>query len=226
MLDVRLDGLRRDASAVACPEVPLYAGEEYAQMVHVNPHAVLVAGENSFLRLSEANSTTACHWASHWRVVWSPVGAGHVLLIDSPLALGIRILSDNPELAGFVRREIESILYPPFSRDVAEPAPAHFERQGVPPQPVKEAVVADGLRIELRWRDFMDPFSFYADPGFRGGPLGVQTTFFPARTAEVIVNGRRANGAPWSDMRGEQPCTSACLAWCETWYRPRSATPA
>jgi hypothetical protein len=192
-------------------------------MIHVNPHAVLVAGENSFVRLSDHGSTTASHWASHWRVVWSPVGAGHVLLIDSPLVLGIRVLADNVELAAFLRREVECVLYPRFAHNAAEPTLASFERRGVPPRPVSEVTVAESLRIELCWGDFMEPFSFYADPGFRGGPLGLQTTFFSARRAELLVNGERADGAPWPDLRGTAPCTSACLAWCETWYRPRSA---
>jgi hypothetical protein len=193
-------------------------------MLNVNPHALVVAGENSFLRLSDDSGATPSHWVSHWRVVWSPVGAGHAVFIDSPLVLGIRILTDNAELAAFLRREIEAILYPRFADALTPPTHASFQRQGVPPMPASELIDSNELRLALRWSDFMEPFSFHADPGFRGGPLGLQTTFFPARSAELLVNGARASGAPWSDTRSDQPCTSACLAWCETWYRPRGAT--
>jgi len=190
-------------------------------MIDVNPHALLLAGENSFLRLSDDGSPTPRHWVSHWRVVWSPVGSGHAVMVDSPLVFGVRILSDNTELAVLLTRLVESILYPKFATPAISVMPAKFDKSGVPPLPVTESVAAEGLHLELRWSDFMEPFSFSAGPGFRGGPLALQTTLFPARTAELLVNGERAEGAPWIESRGNQACTSACLAWCETWYRPR-----
>ena len=33
-------------------------------------------------------------------------------------------------------------------------------------------------------------------------------------------NGRKAEGNPWRMDRGGKHCTTACLAWCETWFRP------
>jgi hypothetical protein len=49
----------------------------------------------------------------------------------------------------------------------------------------------------------------------------VFSTFFPARSAQLEIAGRFAPGAPWLEMRGERQSTTACLAWSETWVKPR-----
>ena len=58
-------------------------------------------------------------------------------------------------------------------------------------------------------------------PGTAGRPIGVFSTFFPARGARIALNGRVAPGQPYAEKRGERDATSACLAWSETWVRPR-----
>jgi hypothetical protein len=62
-----------------------------------------------------------------------------------------------------------------------------------------------------------------APPGFNGRPIGVFSTFFPARSAQVEMNGRFAGGLPWPEMRGDRQGSSATLAWSETWVKPRAA---
>ena len=47
----------------------------------VDPHNVVMTGENSFIRLSNDGSKTIADRTSHWRVLWSPAGQGHVLFI-------------------------------------------------------------------------------------------------------------------------------------------------
>jgi hypothetical protein len=37
----------------------------------------------------------------------------------------------------------------------------------------------------------------------------------------VELNGRVATGQPWAEMRGDRQSSSACLAWSETWVKPR-----
>ena len=43
----------------------------------VDPNAVLMTGENSFIRLSPDGGKTLVTRASHWRVLWCPAGSGH-----------------------------------------------------------------------------------------------------------------------------------------------------
>lgn len=190
--------------------------------MHVNLGELIIAGENSFLRLSQDGGNTMAHRTSHWRVFWSPAGPGHALFIESELTEGIKIFSDNVALARYLQRQIEYLLHKPFGNTNIPVIDATFEREGDPRAYATEWVDSQTDSIRLVWYDFIEPFNFAADPGFNNRPIGVQTTFFPATSAELWVNEKMATGKPWAEKRGERQSSSACLAWCETWYRPRS----
>jgi hypothetical protein len=186
----------------------------------INPHELIMIGENSFVRLTKDNGQTAATRCSHWRVLWSPAGAGHALFVDSSLVGGVRIYADNVELARFLQKEIEYLLYKPFGDVSVAVMAATFAREGTPPGVCAEVVRTGQEEIRLSWRDFLKPFNFEAPPGFDGRPIGCQTTFFPAKMASLSLNGWNAEGDPWRLDRGGKPCSTACLAWCETWFRP------
>src|SRR3982751_6856065 len=83
----------------------------------VDPHDVVMTGENSFIRLSNDGGTTLVDRVSHWRVLWSPAGQGHALFIESPL-LGtgkISVYSDNVGMTRYLQRTIEKLLHAPFA---------------------------------------------------------------------------------------------------------------
>jgi hypothetical protein len=122
--------------------------------------------------------------------------------------------------ARFLQKEIEHLLYKPFGYLGTPVMAATFARQGTPPGVCHEIIRTDTEDVRLSWSDFLKPFNFEAAPGFDGRPIGCQTTFFPANAASLCVNGRNAEGAPWRLDRGGKPCTTGCLAWCETWFRP------
>ena len=191
--------------------------------LQVNPHELILVGENSFIRLSEDGGQSSAVRCSHWRVLWTPQGAGHALFVDSPVTEGVQIYADSVALARFLQAEIERLLYEPFADTDLPVIAATFERDGTPPGTSSEIVRSDTDDIRLSWSEFLEPFNFGADPGFDGRPLGVQTTFFPARSAVLSLSGRKADGDPWEMDRGGKPCTSACLAWCETWFRPKES---
>src|SRR5438874_2443347 len=46
-------------------------------------------------------------------------------------------------------------------------------------------------------------------------------TFLPARSAQLSVNGEAAGAKPFPQERFGKPASSCCLAWSETWTRPR-----
>jgi hypothetical protein len=188
--------------------------------LQINPHELILIGENSFVRLSTDGGQTASTRCSHWRVLWSPAGAGHALFVDSSLSGGVRIYADSVPLARFLQREIEYLLYKPFGDIGIAVNAATFVREGTPPGVCVEALRSDTEGIRLSWSDFLPPFNFAAPAGFDGRPIGVQTTFFPANDASLSLSGRKAEGNPWRLDRGGKPCTTACLAWCETWFRP------
>ena len=188
--------------------------------LQINPHELILVGENSFVRLSKDGGRSASTRCSHWRVLWSPAGAGHALFVDSSLVGGVRIYADSVPLARFLQKEIEYLLYKPFGDVSALVSTATFAREGTPPGVCAEVLRTQNEEIRLGWSDFLTPFNFEAPVGFDGRPIGCQTTFFPAKIASLCLNGRQAEGEPWRMDRGGRPCTTACLAWCETWFRP------
>lgn len=186
----------------------------------VNPHELILIGENSFVRLSTDGGQSPSTRCSHWRVLWSPAGAGHALFVDSRLVGGVRIYADSVPLVRFLQQEIEYLLYKPFGDVGLAVSAAVFSREGTPPGECGEVLRTDSDEIRLSWSDFVKPFNFEAPPGFDNRPVGCQTTFFPANVATLSLNGRTAEGNPWRLDRAGKPCTTACLAWCETWFRP------
>ncbi len=191
-------------------------------MPPVDPNEVMMTGENSFIRLSPDGGTTLSDRASHWRVLWCPAGGGHALFLTSPLTEGrVRIWSDNIAVARWLQRSIESLLFPAFADTALPVTAARFERHGGPWSSATESVIAADTRITLSWYDTVEPFVLNSPPGFGNRPIGVFSTFFPARGAQIEIDGRVATGQVWAEMRGDRQSSSACLAWSETWVKPR-----
>jgi hypothetical protein len=188
----------------------------------VDPNSVLLTGENSFIRLSADGGTTLTDRLSHWRVLWCPDGAGHALFVHSTLIDGqVRVYSDNPPVARWLQRTIETLLYPMFADEKLPIVPAKFTRVGDARSTAREEIVADSDRITMTWNDFVEPFVLTMPPGFMNRPIGVFSTFFPARAARIEMDGRMAKNQPWAEMRGDRQSSSACLAWSETWVKPK-----
>jgi hypothetical protein len=112
-------------------------------------------------------------------------------------------------------------LFPAFADTALPVAQAAFTRSGGADSKAVERVTAPDAEIVLTWQDFLPPFVLNMPPGSGGRPIGVFSTFFPARVAQIGLNGRTAAGAPWQEKRGDRDASSACLAWSETWVKPR-----
>ena len=189
----------------------------------VDPNEVMMTGENSFIRLSNDGGTTMSSRLSHWRVLWCPAGAGHALFIESELTDGqVRVYADNIAVARWLQEHIETLLYPAFADTSLPVIAAVFDRMGDPRSTTTELIESDDDIIRMSWHDCMDAFVMHAPPGFADRPIGVFTTFFPARAAQLSMNSRFASGAPWEETRGDRPSSSCVLAWSETWVKPRA----
>jgi hypothetical protein len=181
-----------------------------------------MTGENSFIRLSPDGGTTQSDRVSHWRMLWCPAGAGHVLFMQGTLTDGrVRVYSDNIAVARWLQKTIEAVLFPAFADTALPVMAARFERHGGPWSTATETVAAADARITLSWYDCIEPFVLHAPPGFNDRPIGVFSTFFPARAAQIEIDGKVASGSVWAEMRGDRQSSSACLAWSETWVKPR-----
>ena len=188
----------------------------------VDPNDVLMTGENSFIRLSPDGGTTLSSRVSHWRVLWCPAGSGHAMFLQTPIVEnGVHIYSDNLAVARWLQRTIENLLFPAFADTSLPVIRAQFARSGDPSTATVETVVSGTERVVLTWYECIDPFVLTMAPGMGNRPIGVYSTFFPAKSAQIEVNGRAAPYEPWAEMRGDRQSSSACLAWSETWVKPR-----
>ena len=191
-----------------------------AQMV--DPHDVVMTGENSFIRLSNDGGNTIVERVSHWRVLWSPAGQGHALFIESSLTgQGPRVYADNPGMARYLQRTIETLLWKDFANESLAVIPAEFSRSGDALSTMHERIATRDEEIVLAWWDLMKPFILTMPPGAMNRPLGVYSTFIPARSAQLSVNGRAATAAVFPMERFGKPASSCCLAWSESWTKPR-----
>ncbi len=188
----------------------------------VDPHDPVMTGENSFIRLSNDGGKTIADRVSHWRVLWSPAGQGHALFIESTLTgKGPRLYADNASVARYLQRTIETLLYKEFADESLPVIDAKFERTGNSLSTVEERIVSRKDEIILTWWDLMAPFVLTMPPGAMNRPLGVYSTFIPARSAQLSVNGEAAIAKVFPQERSGRPSSSCCLAWSETWTKTR-----
>ena len=188
----------------------------------VDPNDVLMTGENSFVRLSNDGGKTMTDRVSHWRVLWSPAGQGHALFIESPLVDGGPVIyADNAGVARYLQRTIEVLLHQPFADESLPIIDAEFARTGHSHATVEERITTDDDAIVLSWWDLMKPFILTMPPGAMNRPLGVYSTFIPARGAQLSVNGEASRAKVFPQERFGRPSSSCCLAWSESWTKPR-----
>lgn len=188
----------------------------------VDSNDPIMTGENSFIRLSYDAGKTQTDRYSHWRVLWCPAGAGHALFMQSELTAGkVKIFSDNVAVARWLQRNIETLLFPAFADEKVAILSADFMRHGDAQSSAIETVTSSENEITLTWYDFIAPLVLTQPPGFNNRPIGVFSTFFPARAAQVEMDGDVTTGLPWEEMRGDRKSSSACLAWSETWVKPK-----
>src|SRR3954454_16562608 len=129
-----------------------------AEQQMVDPHDVVMTGENSFIRLSNDGGTTLVDRVSHWRVLWSPAGQGHALFIESPLLKKLSVFSDNVGMTRYLQRTIEKLLHAPFADESLPVAPAEFKRRGDALSTMEEVVTTREDEIVLTWWDLITPF--------------------------------------------------------------------
>ncbi|MFI5311202.1 MAG: hypothetical protein ACHQQ3_08230 [Gemmatimonadales bacterium] len=188
---------------------------------------VYVSGENPVIRLLPAAGATPTTDASFWRVVYSPVGMGHVLFLRSGIAPDnpsspptIRIaFTDNEKLAEYLGKEIMSAFNKAYADDPFPIRKATFTKSGNTLTEWKETVKSDQYTVELVWRDFAEPFQLDTPSGGKTNPYGITSFFIPARSADVIINGKKAEGRAFPTKRGRMENSTAFLAFSETWVR-------
>jgi hypothetical protein len=187
---------------------------------HTDPNQVRLTGENQYMRLHTAENGPMTTRASHWRVLLSPVGPGHVLFLRSDVTHDdVRIYADNIALARWLQQEI--LTSGEFADQTIPVISAVFSRAGDTRSFWTELVEAEAEKIALTWYDFGEPFVISVPVGSQPErPLGWSSVFVPARRVQLTLNGRTASGRPFPEQRGDRLSSTAGLALSETWLRP------
>ena len=103
-------------------------------MPNADPNAVVLTGENPFLRLSAVdNGTNFSTNASYWRIITCPAGPGHVLYLKSELTADKwRIYSDNIAMARWLQSTVQGMLNAELLDTAIPCVDAQFSKAGDP----------------------------------------------------------------------------------------------
>jgi hypothetical protein len=185
---------------------------------------VIVSGENPVIRLLDKENGAVLTAASFWRIVWSPVGPGHVCYVTtgdgkSPTDLRIALV-DNPKVYDYLTNQVLGTYDKTYQeRPFTVVSGATFASSGDPAREWKESCRSERYNVELVWSDFYEPFQLDTPVGGPRNPFGITSLFIPARRAQVIVNGKPTAGNVYPQMRGPAQSSGAFLAFSESWIK-------
>lgn len=189
------------------------------------------SGENPGISLKERPDGPFVTLASFFRVVLSPHGRGHALVLlqspmeaDPPPDRANYCLHDNEKLArflvaGFVSHfgafkgmpGLDKLIYRRLDRVAAA---------GDPAGSYSETVEAGDLSVRLAWSGLGTPFCFALPPDRSAtGRHHMPSLFVGCADASVTVDGRTLPGKPVPRDIAGQRITTAMLAFSETWIR-------
>jgi hypothetical protein len=197
----------------------------------VFPGTVEWSGENPGISLKERPDGPFVTLASFFRVVLSPHGRGHALVLlqspqeaSPPAERGNFCFHDNENLArylvtGFVAHfgawrglpGLEGLVYRRLD---------HVEAAGDPQSTYTETVKSGDTTVRLAWSGLGQPFCFALPPDKSAtGRHHMPSLFVGCREASVTVNGRALPGLPVPREIAGRSITTAMLAFSETWIR-------
>jgi hypothetical protein len=195
------------------------------------PGTVDWSGENPGISLKDKPDGSFVTLASFFRVVLSPHGRGHALVLlqspqeaSPPADRANLCLHDNEKLA----RYLVSDFVAHFGAYRGLPSLSNLtyrrldsvEASGDPATTYSETVKAGDLTAKLTWSGLGKPFCFALPPDKSAtGKHHMPSLFVGCQDATVTVNGRTLPGKPVPrDMAGHS-LTTAMLAFSETWIK-------
>ena len=195
------------------------------------PGTVEWSGENPGISLKEREDGPFVALASFFRVVLSPHGRGHALVLlrapqaaNPPPEQAHLCLTDNEALARFL---VEGFVSQ-FGAFRGLPGLAaldyrrldRVESAGDPRSDYSETVTAGALVVRLRWTGLGQPFCFALPPDKSAtGRHHMPSLFVPCQDAAIEVNGQRLAGKPVPREVAGHAISTAMLAFSETWIK-------
>jgi hypothetical protein len=197
----------------------------------VFPGTVEWSGENPGISLKERPDGPFTALASFFRVVLSPHGRGHALVLlqspqeaNPPAERANLCLHDNEALA----RYLVSGFVSHFGAYKGLPGLANLtyrkldgvQASGDPASSYTETVRAGDLTVALTWSGLGKPFCFALPPDKSAtGKHSMPSLFVGCSEATITVNGRVLPGKPVPREVAGHSITTAMLAFSETWIR-------
>ncbi len=189
------------------------------------------SGENPGISLKDNPDGPFVSLASFFRVVLSPHGRGHALVLmqspqdASPPADRANIcLHDNEALARYLVADFVSHFG--AWKGLAGLGGLQYRRldsveaSGDPASTYHETVKAGDTTVRLTWRGLGKPFCFALPPERSAtGRHTMPSLFVGCEDATITVNGRQLPGQPVPREIAGQTITTAMLAFSETWIR-------
>jgi hypothetical protein len=196
------------------------------------PGKVEWTGENPGISLKERPDGPFVTLASFFRVMLSPHGRGHALVLaqspqeaSPPAERANLCLTDNEPLArwliaGYVSHFGAWKALPALSNLVFKPVDS-VARGGDGLTRYTETVKAGDTTVELAWDGLGEPFCFTFPPEKSAtGQHYMPSLFVGCERATVTVNGRVLPGAQAPREIAGRTIGTAMLAFSETWIRP------
>jgi len=195
------------------------------------PGTVEWSGENPGISLKEDPAGSFTTLASFFRVVLSPHGRGHALVLmlspseEAPPADRANIcFTDNEKLARWLVADYVSHFGAwrglPGLKGLQYRALDAVEAGGDAITSYSETVRAGDTTVALAWSGLGKPFCFALAPATSAtGAHHMPSLFVGCETATVTVNGRARPGAPIPREIAGQHISTAMLAFSETWIR-------
>jgi hypothetical protein len=192
------------------------------------PGTVEWSGENPGISLKQDPNGPFTTLASFFRVVLSPHGRGHALVLVQPPNEFVRTpalcLHDNEPLARYLVADFVS-KFGAF-QGVAAMRELHYrkldsvESMGDPGNIYSEVIKAGDLTVTLTWSGLGVPFCFVNPPELSAtGAHYMPSVFVGCLDASIQVNGKRLAGSPVPREVAGRKITTAMLAFSETWIK-------
>jgi hypothetical protein len=197
----------------------------------VQPGEVDWSGENPGMYLKETPEGSFVTLVSFFRVVASPYGRGHALvLLEAPLlhrslpeALNVCV-TDNDALARYLVTNFAA-HFGAFKGAEALPYMEYVPLEGVAASgdtrsAYMEWIKGPGVEVTLSWEDLGEPFMVNIPKEKSAtGKHTLHSLFVDARRVTTTVNGRSLKGKPVSREFAGRQSSTAFLAYSETWIK-------
>jgi hypothetical protein len=186
------------------------------------------SGENPGISLKEQPDGPFVALASFFRVVLSPHGRGHALVLMQAPQDGAAptnfVLHDNEKLARYLVSDFVAHFGAwkglPGLQGLAYRRLDSAEASGDPASSYHETVKAGDTTVRLTWSGLGKPFCFALPPDKSAtGRHTMPSLFVPCTDATISVNGKTLPGKPVPREMAGHSFSTAMLAFSETWIR-------